>query len=228
MSTHRPSLYPTTALTTANDRFKRSFASRLSGSIIVATVLHALIFALFPEMTAADVAHDPDVLEILETPPEVDIPDAPEPLTKPAVPVPTVDVPADVTIAPTVPDDGGFGEMPPPPDAPAAGPNDAPRLTPFTVRPEVKNRDRVARALLREYPPLLRDTGIGGRVVVWFFIDEGGQVQETRIHETFGQPSLDAAALDVAEVFEFSPALNRDEAVPVWIQLPIVFDTRSR
>jgi outer membrane biosynthesis protein TonB len=34
----------------------------------------------------------------------------------------------------------------------------------------------VQRALERNYPPLLRDAGIGGTPVVWFFIDENGRV----------------------------------------------------
>ena len=36
------------------------------------------------------------------------------------------------------------------------------------------NRADVVRAMEREYPPLLRDAGIGGTVRVYFFIDENG------------------------------------------------------
>jgi hypothetical protein len=41
-----------------------------------------------------------------------------------------------------------------------------PVFTPMTVSPEILNRNEVQQALIREYPPLLRDVGIGGRVVV--------------------------------------------------------------
>jgi len=34
------------------------------------------------------------------------------------------------------------------------------------------------------------------------------------------------AALNVANVIEFTSALNRDKKVPVWISLPITFTTR--
>ena len=81
------------------------------------------------------------------------------------------------------------------------------------------------RALEREYPPLLRDAGIGGTVKVWFFIDENGVVRNQVVHETSGHEALDAAALRVAPVFRFTPALNRDKAVPVWVSLPITFRT---
>jgi bla regulator protein BlaR1 len=98
-----------------------------------------------------------------------------------------------------------------------------PTFTPFTVAPSIANRTEVVEAMAREYPPLLRDAGIGGRVIVWFFINEFGNVETVRIHESSGHRALDEAALEVADVFEFSPALNRDEPVPVWVQFPITF-----
>lgn len=102
----------------------------------------------------------------------------------------------------------------------------APTFTPYTVKPDVKNRREVQAALEREYPPLLRDAGISGRVMVWLFIDENGRVANTMINQTSGHLALDDAALRVAKTIEFTPALNRDERVPVWISLPITFMTR--
>ena len=78
----------------------------------------------------------------------------------------------------------------------------------------------------REYPPLLRDAGIGGTVRVYFFIDEGGAVQDFRIDESSGHQALDDAALAVADVYRFSAALNRDKKVPVWVSFPITFQVR--
>jgi protein TonB len=102
----------------------------------------------------------------------------------------------------------------------------APTFTPYTVRPDIKNRAEVQRALEREYPSLLREAGLGGTVLVWFFIDEDGEVVRTQVHQSSGQKALDAAALKVADVIHFTPALNRDKRVPVWISLPITFQTR--
>jgi protein TonB len=84
----------------------------------------------------------------------------------------------------------------------------------------------VGRALEREYPPLLRDAGIGGTVVVYLFIDEEGTVQNTRVNQSSGHTSLDEAALRVGSVMRFSPAMNRDKKVPVWVSLPITFQVR--
>jgi protein TonB len=99
----------------------------------------------------------------------------------------------------------------------------APVFTPMTVRPEISNRSEVQQALMRLYPPVLRDAGIGGQVVVWFFISEEGQVLNRRVSQTSGHTELDEAALQVADVFRFTPARNRDARVPVWIRLPITF-----
>jgi protein TonB len=101
-------------------------------------------------------------------------------------------------------------------------------FTPFTVAPAILNTDEVVRAMRREYPAVLRDSGIGGTVRVNFFIDEEGRVLETRIQEGSSYAALDQAALAVADVIRFSPALNRDQTVGVWVVFPIVFRVDER
>jgi protein TonB len=102
----------------------------------------------------------------------------------------------------------------------------APTFTPFTVAPTLKNNDAVARALQRYYPPLLRDAGIGGTVRLWFFIDESGRVVKTQLKVSSGHAALDEAAQKVADLMEFTPALNRDQKVKVWVDMPIVFKSQ--
>ena len=99
----------------------------------------------------------------------------------------------------------------------------APRFTPMTVRPTIRNVEEVRRALMRFYPPLLRDAGIGGTVVMWFYIDVDGNVVRTQVNQSSGHAGLDDAASRVAELIDFTPAMNRDQRVPVWIQWPITF-----
>ena len=101
-----------------------------------------------------------------------------------------------------------------------------PVFTPMTVRPEILNRDEIIPTLIQNYPPDLRDAGIGGQVAVWFYISDTGNVLHTRISQSSGHDGLDAAALRVANVYEFTPALNRDQRVKVWIQIPITFQVR--
>lgn len=213
---------------TANDRFKKSFGAWFWGSMVLATVAHFCVFNFWPTFQAEDFSYTSDELEAIELPPEIEIPPPPEAIARPATPVmASADIDEDITIAPTTFEDNPVEDLPPPPTETAT--TDiaaAPVFTPFTVRPDIKNRAEVARAMEREYPPLLRDAGIGGTVTVWFFIDENGSIVNTLVNQTSGHKALDDAALLVARVIEFSPALNRDRQVPVWISLPITFTTR--
>ena len=212
-------------LETANDRFKKSFGSWFWGSMIAATVVHFMLFQFWPTQTAADVSFSAEELEMIELPPEIEIPPPPEAISRPATPVmATADIDDDITIAPTTFADNPVEDLPPPPtDDGVVDIATAPVFTPMTVRPEIRNRPQVQAALMREYPAILRDAGIGGTVIVWFFITEEGLVQDTRISQTSGQVQFDQAALKVADVLRFTPALNRDQRVQVWIEVPITF-----
>ncbi len=212
---------------TANDRFKKSFNTWFWGSVLAATVVHFVMFMFWPSMTAEDVSFDSEELVAIELPPEIEIPPPPQAISRPATPViAAADISEDITIAPTTFEDNPVEELPPPPDEEAVDISAAPTFTPYTVRPDLTNEREVQRALEREYPPILRDAGIGGTVNVHFFIDEEGMVQRTLVAQTSGHASLDEAALRVANVFRFTPALNLDKIVPVWIAIPITFQTR--
>ena len=119
---------------------------------------------------------------------------------------------------------------PPPPQPPAPlerqDISEGPTFTPYTVAPSITNRQDVVRAMEEAYPPLLRDAGIGGTIRVYFFIEADGTVGSVQIDQSSGHAALDDAALRVADVYRFSPAMNRDEAVPVWASFAITFQVR--
>ena len=212
---------------TANERLKRTFSSWFWGSLIAATLVHFGTFAFWPDLTAEDFSFASEELEAIELPPEIEIPPPPQQIARPATPVmATADIDEDITIAPTTFDDNPVEDLPPPPDEMATDLSAAPTFTPFTVAPSILNRQEVVRAMEREYPPLLRDAGIGGQVGVYFFIDENGEVQNFRVETSSGHQALDDAALAVADVYRFSAALNRDKKVPVWVQFTITFQVR--
>jgi TonB family protein len=100
---------------------------------------------------------------------------------------------------------------------------DRPLFGPVEVAPEIRNRAQIQRVLEREYPSLLRMAGVGGTVRIHFLVDDAGEVAEARVVGSSGHLQLDAAALRVAQRFEFAPALSQDGRVPVWIELPITF-----
>jgi protein TonB len=217
---------PGTRERSANDRLKEGWRARFWGSLLLAVGAHFAVFQLWPQMAVAMPVDDTGDEMVYLQPPETDIPPPPERLTKPARPIVSelgpVDAPEFSTDWADNPPQG-----PPPPeqsrDAEATG-------TPFAVAmdvpPRLTNSAEVTRILEREYPPLLRDAGIQGQVRVWFYIDQDGAVVDTRVHETSGQAGLDAAALRVADRMRFSPALNRDRPVAVWVSIPITFRVR--
>jgi TonB family protein len=98
-----------------------------------------------------------------------------------------------------------------------------PEFSPMTVRPVLANADEVSRALMREYPAVLRDAGIGGAPVIWIHIGETGAVDATQVHQTSGYEALDQAAMNVAMAMRFTPAYNRDVVTATWVQIPIRF-----
>lgn len=212
---------------TANDRFKQSFGSWFWGSMVAAVLVHFMVMAFWPNLQASDMSFTMEDMEAVELPPEIEIPPPPEQIQRPANPVVSeAMIDDDITIAPTTFDDNQPDDLPPPPTDSGVGLAEQPTFTPYTVAPEVRNRAQVQRALEQEYPGTLRDAGIGGTVLMHFFIDENGVVQNTLVAESSGHQSLDAAADRIAQVFEFTPALNMDQRVPVWVQIPIIFQSR--
>jgi protein TonB len=211
----------------ANDRLKRTFDSWFWGSMIMATVIHFGAFTFAPEMTTEDFSFSSEELEAIVMPPEIEIPPPPQAIARPATPViATADIDEDITIAPTTFDDNPVDDLPPPPEEIQTDVSAAPTFTPFTVAPTLQNMREVQRALTIEYPTVLRDSGIGGSVNVWFFIDEEGRVIQTQVNESSGYDALDDAALKVADIMRFSPAMNRENRVQVWVSLPITFQVR--
>jgi protein TonB len=198
--------------------------------MILATSVHFAVLQYSPDLTVEDFSLSTVELSAIELPPEIEIPAPPQQIVRPATPIISeVDFSEDLTIAPTTFETNPVAELPPPPDEIVVAEEDvaaAPTFTPYTVGPTLLNRDAVARAMVASYPEMLRRAGIGGIVRVYFFVNQQGIVQDYRIHQSSGFPELDEAALSVADVYRFSPALNRDKLVPVWVSLPIEFQVR--
>lgn len=217
----------TTVHETANDRFKRGFGDWFWVALILATLLHAGLFLASPTFGTDDYSFSSAELESVELPDEIEIPPPPEAIQRPATPIiAAADIQEDLTIAPTTFEENPIENLPPPPSESGQDLSAAPTFTPMTVRPTLRNTREVQQALMKFYPPLLRDAGIGGTANVWFFIDENGRVQKTQINTSSGYDAFDQAALRVADQMQFSPAYNRDKKVPVWVALDITFETQ--
>lgn len=211
---------------TAHARFKEGFSETLWTSILAATVLHFAVLNYFPELHAKDITRPMSTIAVVP-PVEVPLPKPPEDLVRPGAPVIAADA-TEVTL--TLPDASTLWEsspnLPPPPSQASDPDAHYSLLTPSMVAPAIKNRDEVARALEREYPELLRIAGIGGVVQVQFLLNETGGIDEVSVQRSSGHSALDDAALKVARIARFTPALNRDQAVPVMVTFPIRFEVR--
>jgi len=73
------------------------------------------------------------------------------------------------------------------------------------------------------YPDMARTAGIEGSAVVEALVDTNGTVADARILKPSGNASLDQAAVDAAMRAKFSPAMQRDKAVRVWVSIPFRF-----
>ncbi|MBI4513874.1 MAG: energy transducer TonB [Gemmatimonadetes bacterium] len=216
-------------LETANDRFKGKFRQWFWGSVTVATAAHFLLFVFFPKLTAGDVGFDPRELTAVNLPPEIEIPPPPKQIQRPAIPVVArTEIEEDVTIAPTTFEENPVENLPPPPEGANLG--DQPAFTPFEVRPEIKDLARARQIMERYYPQMLKQAGIGGTVIVWAFLDDKGRLRNHKLQKTSGFPALDEAAIkalyEISEKVGFTPALNRDRPVPVWISQSVTFAVR--
>jgi TonB family protein len=104
-------------------------------------------------------------------------------------------------------------------DAPPPDSGDAYELTDVEVEPRLINRETVVRAMMREYPPHLRDAGVPGAAEVRFRVDEDGSVSHASVlsaHPQFGVP-----ALRVVQLMRFKPATVGGASVKAWVVLPM-------
>ena len=210
---------------TANERFKSRSEDWMTMGVVAAVVAHFALFALFPKFDAEDVNFTADEIEMVELPPEVKIPPPPEQISRPATPrVSNVMLDEDITIARTDFESNPIENLPPPPAG--ARPSDVPSYIPRDVEPRLTNNSRVVRLLEQRYPSMLREAGISGSVILYLFVDVQGRPQKSQVQTSSGYAQFDAAAASIANDMEFSPAMNRDKPVGVWILQKIDFETR--
>lgn len=211
---------------TANDRLKDSFTPSIWASVILAAALHFAILAFGGAIPLPDLSPE-------RTPPMeaigMDLPTLPPPpeeIQRPVEPVLSVNAPADV-FPPTT--DQVWERITAPIDPPLPGRDAQGGIGEWVqreVEPVLRNGPEVQRLLLKSYPSVFQQSGIGGRAVFHVLVGQDGAVARAVVAETSGHPALDRAAETVVHRMRFSPALNRGEPVAVWVQIPITFQTR--
>jgi protein TonB len=213
---------------TANETMKRRSAVWLPRSIVLAVLLHVALFTFVPDMTTAN-EHDSKNSEMYVIPPTVEIPEPPEPIARPAIPVVgSIDISTEVTIASTSADAWTPEILAPPTTTGGAGDAEGFRdFVPSMVAPRLLNQEEVERELRRTYPAILRDAGVSGEVDVTLWLDESGTIVQAEVGRSSGHPSFDEAALKVVSVMRLTPAQNRGTPVRVIVTLPVKFTARQ-
>ena len=80
---------------------------------------------------------------------------------------------------------------------------------------------------LASIPPIPRGArGITGTTTLLFEVLENGRVGEMQIESSAGHPDLDQAAADAIKKWRFEPARRGNQAVAVWLRIPVKFVLR--
>ena len=155
--------------------------------------------------------------------PETHQTERPPPPPRPAMPIETEseEVPDDITIEST---DLDFDEMPidlppPPTHATAALP---PVEDEFVEIWKVEKKPELVKKAAPEYPAEARAAGLEGVVFLKLLVGENGKVLQAEVLK--GEEVFRKAALEAAYRFVFTPAIQNDRPVKVWMSLPIRFD----
>jgi len=198
---------------TANAEFKAKYNKYLEIGFLFAILVHAVAFAFWPEYVPSVYKLREERIEVIDIPPQIEVPPPPEEVARPEV---AVEVEAsdeaseEETIAPTFLDAQNLPPAPPPP------PPEPEMFFAFDTYPVV------TRSAEPKYPELARKAEVEGTVMVMVTIDEQGNVISAWVAESSAEV-LNEAAVEAAYKFKFTPAKQRDVPVKATISIPFRF-----
>jgi protein TonB len=76
------------------------------------------------------------------------------------------------------------------------------------------------------YPATARRLGVQGTTLLRVHVLDDGRVGEVDVEESAGHPDLDRAAADAVRRWRFEPARRGEQAVAMWVRLPVEFRLR--
>ena len=184
-------------------------------------VLHVTMAVLYPTMDIQAATRKRDQIVInMEDIPETRQIQRPPPPPRPAVPIETEsdDVPDDVTIESTDLDfDDAMVDLFPPP--PPGSDDMEEEILEFYM---VEDKPTLKKGARPKYPEIARKAGLQGKVFVRFHVGKDGKVHEVQILK--GEEIFRQAAIDAVMQFVFTPAMQNDKSVSVWMSQVIRFD----
>jgi len=93
---------------------------------------------------------------------------------------------------------------------------------------DITREARLARGyqVTPSYPASAKRLRIQGTTLLAVHVQKDGRVAEVTVQESAGHPDLDQAAVDAVRRCRFEPARRGDDAVAMWVDLPVVFRIR--
>jgi protein TonB len=73
------------------------------------------------------------------------------------------------------------------------------------------------------YPSTARRLGVQGTTLLRVHVLEDGRVGEVDVEQSAGHPDLDQAATNAVRRWRFEPARRGEQAVAMWVRLPVEF-----
>ncbi len=78
------------------------------------------------------------------------------------------------------------------------------------------------------YPPLARKRGYQGRLILRLLVSREGKVAQIKVVQSSGYSILDRTAVKTVKGWRFIPAYKGKEAVPFWVEVPVVFNLKGK
>jgi protein TonB len=202
-------------MTTANAVFKAKYRKYIDIALSISLAIHLLAFAVVPHLDINPHKTELDELEVIEIPPDIEIPPPPKDIQRPKIPIETLDeeVEEEDTIEDTTFDPDALPDAPPPPP-PGGGEflsfdkAPKPRRTPFD--PD------------RDYPVMARTAEMEGLVLLKVTVDERGKVIYVVVLKS-DAAVFNEAAMKVVRRWEFVPAEQSGNPVKATITIPLRF-----
>lgn len=199
---------------------RHAAAEAAKKAFLLALLVHLFAMVALPEYTVTVKAAREVPIEPIPLPPQIDIPHKDPPtLPRPSIPVEVeddADVPTDATIEPTILDQVIAAIVP-------VGPvHDLPAYDEFRA---YDTKPDFIRHVKPDYPQMARTAGIEGTVIAQLLIGTNGTVLDVRI--VSGPEILHESVRAAAMASLFSPALQRDKPVAVWVAVPYHFMLRE-
>jgi protein TonB len=197
---------------TANVEFKSRYRKYFDIALLLSLGVHLFAFAFVPQIDINPYRSDAEELEVIEIPPEIEIPPPPKAIERPKIPIESLDedVEDEETIEDTTFNPDDMLDAPPPPP-PSSG-----DFYVFDKAPKPK------RMVKPEYPKMARTAEIEGIVVLKVTIDEFGRVIRAVVVKTDSEV-FDQAAIDAMMQWSFSPAEQSGNPVKATVTIPLRF-----